>query len=336
MRKTRMLAVVVLALVCIIAGKPAYADKSRAYTLLGFSYAESINERGQVVGWNSVNGNAHPVLWTKDEGVRDLGILGGEYGYATAINNRGQVVGWSQYSLAEPDSYHVIMWTKQQGLIDLTPTGTFCLAYGINEAGKIVGECLEGGEAHPSHATLWTGSGGTIDLGTLPGGNYSRANDINNRGQVVGESWIEGNVFHAFIWTARQGMIDLGTSGGVASGAKAINDRGQIVGWSGEDGPYVTSHACIWTKADGMVRLDTLGGNWSIANDINDRGVVVGQSETAAHEFHAFAWIPQHGLIDLGPEGTESIATSINSRGEIVGAVRNAAGELQAALWELR
>jgi len=69
-------------------------------------------------------------------------------------------------------------------------------------------------------------------LGTL-GGGYSNANDINDSGQVAGESETATGDVHAFI-TAEggMGMRDIGTLGGRSSAALGINDSGQVVGWS--------------------------------------------------------------------------------------------------------
>ncbi|HEY5730708.1 MAG TPA: hypothetical protein VIS72_11690, partial [Anaerolineales bacterium] len=51
-----------------------------------------------------------------------------------------------------------------------------------------------------------------VDLGIL-GGDSSRAQDINERGQIVGESTNPSGDTHAFLW--KNGvMIDLGTLGG--------------------------------------------------------------------------------------------------------------------------
>ena len=59
-------------------------------------------------------------------------------------------------------------------------------AYGINDAGQVVGESDTAAGAHHAFITGPNGVGMT-DLGTL-GGDYSLAYGINDAGQVVGES----------------------------------------------------------------------------------------------------------------------------------------------------
>src|SRR4051794_27060158 len=67
-------------------------------------------------------------------------------------------------------------------------------------------------------------------LDTL-GGNYSYANDINDRGQVVGWSATAEGLDHAFITGPNgKGMRDLGTLSGDISFAMSINNAGRVVG----------------------------------------------------------------------------------------------------------
>ena len=115
------------------------------------------------------------------------------------------------------------------------------------------------------------------DLGTLPGGDWSDAVAINNRAQVIGNSFDEGP---AFLWQNGK-MRALGTLGGKSSTAVAINDRGQVVGDSytkakDKDG-YPIWHAFLSEKGT-MRDLGTLGGQDSEAAAINDQGQVVGRA----------------------------------------------------------
>jgi probable HAF family extracellular repeat protein len=173
------------------------------------------------------------------------------------------------------------------------------------------------------------------ELGTL-GGSYSRAVAVNDRGQVVGYSGLEGSKAwppppqHAFLWQNGR-MIDLGTLGGADSSAVAINNRGQVIGYS--ETRHHAQHAFLW-QSGRMIDLGTLGGADSSAVAINNRGQIVGNaydSNTDSHQ--AFLW--QNGRITglgtLGVSGS-SRADGINDRGEIVGSTYNS-GTYHAFLW---
>jgi len=91
-----------------------------------------------------------------------------------------------------------------------------------------------------------------IDLGTL-GGSYSLGRDLNERGQIVGESTISSGEPHAFLWM-KGVMTDLGTLGGSFSSAEGINSRGQVAGTSQTtSGEY---HAFLWENGT----MNDLGG----------------------------------------------------------------------------
>src|SRR6185436_11038407 len=81
------------------------------------------------------------------------------------------------------------------------------------------------------HAFLYSG-GAFVDLGTLPGGGQSGAAAINDAGQVVGYSFLDGAPsHHAFLYNGGP-LVDLGTFGGNESAPTGINKSGQVTGYA--------------------------------------------------------------------------------------------------------
>ncbi|MFZ0796566.1 MAG: hypothetical protein WCA13_12180 [Terriglobales bacterium] len=204
-----------------------------------------VNERGQVAGLSYTNSTVnpvtglptiHPFVWTRENGMRDLGSLGGTLGSVNCacggFNNRGQLVGLSD--LAGDQIAHPFLWDGEK-LIDLftdTIGATPNSADDINDAGEIVGNASFPNGA--SDAYLWK-NGMATDLGTLDGDCYSEAFAINSRGQVVGQSYsCATGTERTFLWESGS-MIDLNTFVPPSSGvqlieAYAINERGEIGG----------------------------------------------------------------------------------------------------------
>src|SRR5262249_19699750 len=124
--------------------------------------------------------------------------------------------------------------------------------------------------------------GDVADLGVSS--DWSRAEGINDVGEVVGTWGLPGGGSHAFLRTAR-GIRDLGTLGGSDSEASAINDRGQVAGTART--PTWDEHAFLYERGR-MQDLGTLGGAQSRSHGLNAAGQVVGDAELADGRCHAF------------------------------------------------
>lgn len=209
----------------------------------------------------------------------------------------------------------------------------FSLASAINDRGQIVGWSWRSEDeqwAGSGHAFLWE-NGKMRDLGALPGLPDSRARDINDQGQIVGESFTFGKdeldnfdrrKGRAVVWEGGR----IRTLAGARAQARAINDRGEVVGWAavGNSG----ERAVLWQKGKvrrlGIEPVSTLGVDpVSVALDVNERTQVVvisgewNYAEYALMEVRGFVW--QKGTVrDLGKLGW-SYANAINDKGQVVG-----------------
>ena len=170
-----------------------------------------------------------------------------------------------------------------------------------------------------------------VDLGVLPGANFSQAWAINERGEIAGSSGLsEGIQQHAVLW--RDGAwIDLGTlPGHTYSLASDINKRGDVVGSS--RGTIENTRGVLWHEEQ-PIDLGTLpGGAYSTADAINDKGQIAGTATDATGQLHLVRWDDEQ-MVDLGIMPSQgSFVTAIDGRGLIVGFADHPGG-FQGFLW---
>jgi probable HAF family extracellular repeat protein len=247
---------------------------------------------------------------------------------ASDINDRGQVVG-AVGNAANTDAY---IWSRSAGLrtLERLPGAEGMLAAAVNERGMVAGDAVFASNLR--RPVLWSTSGQLQDLGVYapfvaPGFTVSTAtaNDLNDRGHVVGATTTAEHYEEAYLWEPTSGMKLLGTLGGTSSGAWAVNARDEVVGISTL--PDGTSHAFLWARG-AMQDLGALGGILSQASAINDLSEVTGTYATQAYETRVFRWTRARGMVDVGPtfadagSGITSLATDNNILGQIVGGVQ--------------
>lgn len=299
----------------------ARPDETRRYTVIdlgtlpggSFSQAYGLNNQGHVGGDSATAAGAiHATLWTKEDGMRDLGTLGGPNSSGGGPNHRDDVPVLAEVGTLDPNGenfcgfgtgYSCLGAVWRDGVMIALPTlgGNNGSALSINHKGQTAG-LSENSVYDPScstatpnqvldyEATIWDADGSIHGLAPLPGDSVGFALSINNQGEAVGSTGLCSNTPllplqagpHAVLWERDGKPINLGSLGGsILNTAASINDRGEVVGGSNLSGNQ-TIHTFLWTKNHGMTDLGTVGADLASLpggmGAINNRGQIVGES----------------------------------------------------------
>lgn len=225
------------------------------------SYAAGVNNKGQVVGWaedgvlDPTCNHAPPasqflqfeaVIWgPKLTFIQQLPPYPGDPdSAATAINDLSEVVGISglcSNAVGGASAKHALLW--ENGVpIDLGNIGggAWNTPVSLNNRGQIVGFANTTGDENAALSPtgfIWTKATGMQPLPLLNGDKNSIAFDINEKGQVVGQSGgpNDGPIgLRAFLYENGT-MLDLNAliqpdSPLYLTTAQGINNRGEIAG----------------------------------------------------------------------------------------------------------
>ncbi len=262
----------------------------------------------------------------------DLGCISDGQCYSQVINEAGWIAGYGD--APNGMSQHGFVWngTELVHILPLNyPNGGQIWAYGINDFGDVVGYSSTG----PTfHAFLWDGEQ-MQDLGKpdWSAADFSRAQDINNNGWVVGMAGgvpfdLRGFIKHDGVWD------EIPTFGGNESRAYSINDLNDVVGYTRNQDGKLRAFAIPNSNLQLMMDIGDLGGGAAQAFDVNNSRVIAGQSKGIDGYWHAFTWSQTDGILDLGTlGGNESYAWSISNSGIVVGKSQVPTGGTHGFIW---
>ena len=266
---------------------------------------------GQVVGWAETAAGFGNAFLYSGGAMANLGTVSGFYeSYAYSINNFGDIVG-------ELDPWFAMLYHDGQ-MVSLGTLPGFEAGYAnaINNLGQIAGTATNSAGSPWWHGFIIE-NGVMVDLGTLPGGESSHGSQacgINDSGQVVGFSYINGEYTHAFIYSNGQ-MTDLGVPpGGADSYGYAINNSGQVVGAFDLDPSSNNSYAFFYSNGvmSDLNPLIPANSGWQLyrAEAINNKGQIVGYGYINGMQ-HAYLLTPVAVYAQVKAAFTTDISSGI-------------------------
>ena len=146
----------------------------------------------------------------------------------------------------------------------------------------------------------------------------ARAVDMNSDGAIVGYAWQPYVRTYAFVYDTSTSEMTDLTTNGEAWSEARAINDRGQVAVNANFGDYGRSF--IWTQSGVVTTVDGLGGRGTEVQAINELGYVAGAADTPNGESHAFVWSEDSGATDLGTlGGSYSYAAAINDLGEVAG-----------------
>jgi len=211
-----------------------------------------------------------------------------------AVIGLAVVVGMASLALAAPTIYELTPLTGYTGIN----------VSAINDTGAAVGYCTN--NSGGVMAFIWTSSGGMQAL-TNGSGYYAR--DINNAGQIVGDSSSGSSIYWASSGSAAQAISGAYTISGMAH---SINNSGLVAGRSGYFGSPATRKAYVWNSTTNAITFVTGVDEFQA---INDSGVAVGNQRSLYDSTSAELTT----IVNAGHTDTFGTVRAVNNAGVAVG-----------------
>lgn len=214
-----------------------------------------------------------------------VGSPTGTGGFAYALNNSGQVATTDlvRSYVFEDGSRTAFQEIVVPGVATGVPG---VIAQGINDAGVVVGRYRIAGNPANQTSGFILGTDGVMKTINAPGVASTSISDINNLGDLVGETRSDLTVFGLIRGFARRGesFVEISYPGSVLTRAYGINDAGDIVGQfqmaDSINRPFLLSGS-TFTE---LMPTNAPGGFLSaLATGISDSGLIIGTYRDAAN-----------------------------------------------------
>jgi probable HAF family extracellular repeat protein len=207
--------------------------------------ANGISNSGTIVGWYYYGYGLFGFSETTGS-FSTLPEANGGVAFPSGVNNNGQVVGYyldrdgAHGFLYSGGTYTILDDPLAVGCCPLGVGGTY--AQGINDRGDIVGFYVDStnNPTHGEHGFLYrNGQYETLDDPLVyQQGPSTRAEAINNKGQIVGYYNDSTNLLRGFVYSNGQYTTLNVPSATYYTYAFGINDNGQVVGYYTSDTGY--------------------------------------------------------------------------------------------------
>lgn len=288
------------------------------------SYAKSINNYGQIVGYSyNASGTKYAFLWDTHNGIKYINNDLYDCDSVIDINDSGDIVAHVRSVGMTFGNGKFVYRKHDSSMISINNQELFA-PYALNNNGIVVGRL--GVLTHSSYK--WTNEAGFQSIsGIQSDAMQASAVAISDNGYIGGNVGSYGYVLTpngAYYQVSFDGVSDINNQGQAITGV----NKSIIPG-------FLAQYHCatLWSLATGNIELDVLENTGyrrteSYANAINDEGIIVGyynDCDNVANSRRACIWLDNNmldlnSLLDASGEGWKlTSAVDINESGIIVG-----------------
>lgn len=291
----------------------------------------AMNDQGQIVGYWFDGTKFTVLLWSRQSGLRDLGITSDS---TLAINNSGQIAG----TMTDPNgNTMVFLWDPRTGLAHFDCRNmSNIMPILIGPEGQIVGTF----DGRSRHAYVWDHAGRMTDLNPL-NAQMSWVCRSNESGQILG-AFFDGNSSRSCLWNlADANSPEWVPLPGQDDAYCDLNNGGHVLRamFRPSESPNQRPQkwAMLWHEDRGRTWLFPLPDLDADVEYVNDANQVVHYRKSRSiftkwfprlfpARWHSFLWDPVHGSISLdkalGLRGSEQLfIEDVNDEGCIVGTI---------------